>query len=90
MVPPVFSVTEAILAQSIMGHLRSSGQYDAVVAMQLSLGLGESSLGPELLFLQQLTLEGRWEDVIAYLLPLKRFLTRYEQVKRMRGSARSR
>jgi hypothetical protein len=34
----------------------------------------------ELLFLQQLTVQGRWEDVLSYLQPLKIYLKQYEQV----------
>jgi hypothetical protein len=76
-----FQVSDVTLSRIILGYLREHGQYDAMVALQLSSGVAENDMGQELLFLQQLTLEGRWEDVLGYVAPLKRYLTRYEQVK---------
>lgn len=76
-----FQVSDVTLSRIILGYLRERGQYDAMVALQLSSGVAENDMGQELHFLQQLTFEGRWEDVLGYVSPLKRYLTRYEQVQ---------
>jgi len=75
-----FEVSEATLSRIVLSYLRDRGHFDAMVALELQTGVGENDMGQELNFLQQLTLEGRWEDVLAYVAPLKRYLSRYEQV----------
>ena len=80
---PVFQINETALTQILIGYLRERKLFDAIVAIQLSLGIGESNLGQELQYLQNLTLEGRWEDVLSYIYPLKKYLSRFEQVNMM-------
>ena len=81
--PVAFEVADSVVARMVMGYLNELGLHDAIVSMQLATGIGCNELGPELLFLQELILSGHWEDVISYLLPLKRFLTRFDQVLQM-------
>lgn len=74
-------ISDNHIAKLIMGYLKEKGLHDTLIAMQLSLGISDRDLGDELKFLQQSTLHGRWDDVLAYIKPFKEKTARYEEVK---------
>ena len=63
-----------------MGYLRERGLYESLSSLQLETGKGEGEISEELLYLQKLTLQGRWDDVFTYLQPLKRVIATYDDV----------
>ena len=62
------------LNQLLMGYLRDMGYYESLSALQLESNVGEGEMDEELLYLQKLTLQGRWEDAIKYLQPLRKVM----------------
>ncbi len=58
----------------VMGFLRNAGYFETCSALQLESGLGQGSMDDELVYLQKLTLQGRWDDTLRYLQPMRRIL----------------
>ena len=71
---PNYIVSDASINQIVFAYLRDMGYSEALTALQLETGCAEGSLGSDLLYLNRLTLEGRWEDVLTYLRPMQRVL----------------
>eukprot|EP00605_Chrysophyceae_sp_TOSAG23-4_P001339 GSChrysophyteH1.ASY1.ANO1.1456.1 assembled CDS len=62
------------ICKLVMGFLRNAGYYEACSAIQIESGLGQGIMGDELIYLQKLTLQGRWDDTLRYLQPMRRVL----------------
>jgi len=71
---PAFELADGEITQLVMGYLREKGYFEALSSLQLESGLGEGHMDEELLYLQGLCLQGRWDDTMRYLAPMKRIL----------------
>lgn len=75
-----FIVNDDDVLVMVMGYLRERGLHESLSSLQLETGKAEGNISEELLYLQKLTLQGRWEDVFTYLQPLKRVMATYDDV----------
>ncbi len=62
------------ICKIVMGFLRHAGYYETCSSLQLESNVGQGKMSEELLFLQTLTLQGRWDDTLRYLQPMRRIL----------------
>mmetsp|Transcript_5493 Transcript_5493/g.8369 ORF Transcript_5493/g.8369 Transcript_5493/m.8369 type:complete len:879 (-) Transcript_5493:165-2801(-) len=76
-----FELDKKSLDRVIMGYLRRHGMFDTLCMLAMETGLSEVERGNEALHLQQLILEGRWDDVLAYLSPLKKYVAQFDKVE---------
>jgi hypothetical protein len=76
-----YVVSDSNVKKMVMGYLREKGLYDTLSTLQLETNASEGNISEELLFLQTIILQGRWDDVIAYLRPLKIYIMDYEKIE---------
>jgi WD40 repeat protein len=69
-----FFVNDKDINQMVMGYLREKGYLESLSSLQLESNVGEGLMDEELLYLQKLTLQGRWSDTLRYLSPMRRVL----------------
>jgi len=69
-----YIVSDTSINQLLFAYLREMGHFESLTALQLETGSAEGALGSDLLYLNRLALEGRWEDVLTYLRPMQRLL----------------
>eukprot|EP00602_Paraphysomonas_sp_CaronLab_P011679 CAMPEP_0185038592 /NCGR_PEP_ID=MMETSP1103-20130426/34429_1 /TAXON_ID=36769 /ORGANISM="Paraphysomonas bandaiensis, Strain Caron Lab Isolate" /LENGTH=316 /DNA_ID=CAMNT_0027577089 /DNA_START=14 /DNA_END=961 /DNA_ORIENTATION=+ len=63
-----------------MEHMRRHALFDTLCMFSLETGQAEVERGDAALCLQQLILSGRWDDVCAYVSPLKRYVSNFDKV----------
>ena len=70
-----------IVNRMVMSFLRRHGYFDTLCALQRESGVSESRLGDDLQYLQKLILEGRWDDAMAYLTPLRNSFNSFDRAE---------
>ncbi len=69
-----YDISHSEVDKLIMGYLREKGYLESLSSLQLESNVGEGQMDEELLYLQKLTLQGRWSDTLRYLAPMRRVL----------------
>ena len=69
-----YVVPEEDLNRLVLSYLREKGYYESLSSLALESNVGEGLMDEELLYLQKLTLQGRWNDTLRYLSPMRRIL----------------
>ena len=79
-----FEVVEDDINRLISGYLRKKGFVETLSSLHLETGVvsnkSNESHSREISFIQKLVLEGRWDDLISFLDPMRRMSYKFDEV----------
>eukprot|EP01041_Mallomonas_annulata_P010053 gene10053-20944_t len=76
-----FESPKSLVLELIIGFLKDIGLKDTVCVMTLESGIGQFPLNTEMNYLQKLTLQGRWTDVLNYIEPFRNTVHDFNRVE---------